>query len=65
MAFGNNNDIQYVQEFVGGLNISQITSCEKKYEKLCPVVNAETALQGISQQWSCIYHSPLKMRNLQ
>ncbi|GEM_PF-2509981 len=46
--------IQHVPEFSGGLNISQITACEKKYKDLCPIVNAKSPMEGIVQQESCI-----------
>lgn len=54
LAFANNNSSQYVSEFVGGLNISQIKSCETKYKKACPIVNAKTAVEWISEEWSCV-----------
>ncbi len=54
LAFGSNSHIQYAREFVGGLNISQITSCEKQYENDCRTVNAKTAMDGVSQQWRCM-----------
>lgn len=49
-AFADSEAIKSVPEFRGGLNISQIKNCEKKYAKLCPV---EKSTMG-TQQWPCI-----------
>ncbi len=49
-AFADNEMIKTVPEFLGGLNVSQINSCEQKYKKACPLKNAKID----TQQWECI-----------
>ncbi len=49
-VFADNDAIKFVPEFVGGLNISQIKSCEIKYSKLCPL---KKSIMN-TQQWPCI-----------
>lgn len=46
--------IQQVPAFAGGLNAQQISACEEKYEKACPIVGAKTAAEGFIQQNPCI-----------
>lgn len=49
-AFADSEAIKSVPEFVGGLNVSQIKNCEKKYAKFCPM---EKSIMG-TEQWPCI-----------
>ncbi len=50
ITFADNAAIKTVPAFRGGLNVTQITNCEKKYTKVCPLGNAVIS----SEQWSCI-----------
>lgn len=53
LAFGNDQSMHYVKEFVGGLDSSKISYCENKYATIC-FTPATTAADGIAKQWACM-----------
>lgn len=64
LAFAKQNNIQFVPEFVGGLNVSQISACENKYAKTCPHASQFSSCieKQMAKDKSCI--QALKIRQL-
>ncbi len=64
LAFAKQNNIQFVPEFVGGLNVSQINACENKYAKICPHASQFSSCieKQMAKDKSCI--QALKIRQL-